>query len=120
MSFPATYNIRYYKGDLYQFLIRPKTGTGEPFPISDSTHDAFFYISTQRGGSAVNTVVASASIVEGNVLATIQPSVGNSLNGNTQYFYDVSVRGKSPNNNQVYTLITGTLSVTLDITGPTT
>jgi hypothetical protein len=123
LSFPGTFNIRYYKGDLYQFTIRPKQSTGEPFPISSETHNAFFYISTQRGVSTAQlsntpTIVAQATIVGGNVLATIPPSVGNTLTANVPYFYDVSIQGKGSNSNQVYTLVTGTLSVTFDITGP--
>jgi hypothetical protein len=120
LSFPATFNIRYYKGDLYQFVVRPKRSTGDPFPISSDTHNAFFYISSQRGGTLGQTIIASATIQGGNIIATISPSVGNNLNANTQYFYDVSVQGKPPNSNQVYTLLTGTLSLTADITGPQT
>lgn len=120
MSFPGTFNIRYYKGDLYQFTIRPKQSTGEPFPISSSTHNAYFYISPQRGGPINETIIASATIDGGNVVATIFPSVGNTLSAAAPYFYDVSIQGKAPNNNQIYTLVTGTLAVTFDITGPVT
>lgn len=118
MSFPASFNIRYYKGDLYQFVIRPKRSTGEPFPISSATHNAYFYIAPQRGGPLAQTVIASAVIQGGNITATIFPSVGSNLNPNVQYFYDVSVQGKPPNSNQLYTLLTGSLTVTADITGP--
>lgn len=117
MSFPATFNIKYYKGDLYQFVIRPKTSAGDPFPISDSTYNAFFYISTSRGGSSGNTIVASAAISEGNVVCTIFPSVGNTLPASNQYFYDISIQRIS-DPNQLFTLLTGTLSITADITAP--
>jgi hypothetical protein len=120
LSFPGTFNIRYYKGDLYQFTIRPKQSTGAPFPISSTTHNAYFYISPQRGGPLGQTIVGSAVIEGGNVVATIVPSIGNTLTANVPYFYDVSIQGKPPNNNQIYTLVTGTLSVTFDITGPQT
>jgi hypothetical protein len=120
LSFPGTFNIRYYKGDLYQFTIRPKQSTGAPFPISSTTHNAYFYISPQRGGPLGQTIVGSAVIEGGNVVATIVPSIGNTLTATTPYFYDVSIQGKPPNNNQIYTLVTGTLSVTSDITGPQT
>lgn len=117
MSFPATFNIRYYQGDFYQFVIRPKTSAGEPFPISDTTHNAYFYISSSRGGNSTATIEASATITNGNVVATILPSVGNQLNQSTSYFYDVSIE-KKENNTELYTLVTGTISVTADITGP--
>lgn len=117
MSFPAIYNIQYYKGDVYQFVIRPKQANGDPFPISDSTHNAFFRISTSRGGPIANTRNAQAVIENGNIIATIVPSLGSALSATTPYFYDVSVQGKPPNSDQIYTLLTGTLTVTQDITG---
>lgn len=116
MSFPATFNISYYKGDLYQFVIRPKTSTGDPFPISDTTHNAYFYISTTRGGSSTSTIQGSAAIQNGNVVVTIVPSIGNQLS-QPSYFYDVSVE-KKDNNTELYTLVTGTISITSDITRP--
>lgn len=117
MSFPATFNIRYYKGDFYQFVIRPKTSTGDPFPISDTTHNAYFYISSSRGGNSSSTIQASAQIDNGNVVATILPSIGNQLSQSTTYFYDVSVE-KKEDNTELYTLVTGNISVTADITRP--
>jgi hypothetical protein len=117
MSFPATFNIQYYKGDIYQFVIRPKQSNGDPFPIDDTTHNAFFRIAPSRGGSIGNTRTASAIIEEGNIVATILPSVGNALTATTPYFYDISVQGKPPNSDQVYTIVTGSLTVTQDITG---
>lgn len=116
MSFPATYNINYYKGDLYQFVIRPKNSAGDPFPISSSTHDAYFRVSTSRGGSAGDTNELSATIVDGNITVTIQPSdsLGSSA---TSYLYDVSVQKKT-DAQEIYTLLTGTISVTKDITDP--
>lgn len=118
MSFPATYNIRYYKGDLYQFVIRPKNSAGDPFPISNTTHNVYFYISTTRGAATgENTITAAASIVDGNIVASIRPSDSSSLSANTSYFYDISVE-KITDSNEVYTLLTGTISVTADITEP--
>jgi len=117
MSFPANFNIRYYKGDIYQFVIRPKTSAGDPFPISDSTHEAYFYASIARGGSQENTIILNASIVGGNVTATILPSDVSKFNQGNNYFYDVSVV-KTTNPDEVYTLLTGLLSITPDITEP--
>lgn len=116
MSFPATYNIRYYEGDIYQFVIRPKDSAGDPFPISDTTHDAHFYVSTARGGSASATTELTATIVSGNVVATIQPSDSLGVSA-TSYIYDVSVQNKT-DAQQIYTLLTGSISVTRDVTEP--
>jgi hypothetical protein len=117
ISFPATYAIRYYEGDLYQFVIRPKDSAGDPFPISAATHDAYFFASTARGGSASATVELSATIVDGNVVATIEPSDNLGVSA-TSYIYDVSVKNKT-NNQEIYTLLTGTISITRDVTEPT-
>lgn len=117
MSFPATYNIRYYKGDLYQFVIRPKTSAGEIYPIDDATYFAYFRISTQRGGASGDTVSANTSIGDNSVTCELRPSIGNSLVPGTTYFYDVSIEDKA-DSNIVYTLLTGTITVTGDITTP--
>ena len=117
MSFPGNYNIRYYRGDLYQFVIRPKTSAGEIYPIDSSTYFAYFRISTQRGGSSGNTIVANTSISDNAVTCELRPLIGNSLTPGTTYFYDVSIQDQS-DSNIVYTLLTGTISVTGDITTP--
>ena len=117
MSFPATYNIRYYKGDLYQFVIRPKTSAGEIYPIDDTTYFAYFRISTQRGGVSGSTFLANTSIGDNSVTCELRPSTGNSLVPGTTYYYDVSIEDQV-NSNIVYTLLTGSITVTGDITTP--
>lgn len=117
MSFPATYNIRYYKGDLYQFVIRPKTSAGDIYPIDSATYDAYFRISTARNISASATVSGNTSIGDNAVTCELRPSVGGSLTPGTTYYYDVSIEDKL-DSNIVYTLLTGTITVTGDITEP--
>jgi hypothetical protein len=113
MSFPATYNIRYYKGDLYQFVIRPKTSAGEIYPV-DETYDSFFRISTQRSPTTAATIAADSSIGDNAITCELRPATGNSLVPGTTYFYDVSIQLKE-NSAIVYTLLTGTITVTGDI-----
>lgn len=117
MSFPATYNIRYYKGDLYQFVIRPKTSAGDIYPIDSATYYAYFRISTERNGASGSTISGNTSIGDNAVTCEIRPSVGNSLTPGTTYYYDVSIEDQS-DPNIVYTLLTGTISITGDITTP--
>ena len=117
MSFPATYNIRYYKGDLYQFVIRPKTSAGEIYPIDSATYDAYFRISTARNISASATVSGNTSIGDNAVTCELRPSIGNNLVPGTTYYYDVSIQDQT-DANIVYTLLTGTITVTGDITTP--
>ncbi len=117
MSFPATYNIRYYQGDLNQFVIRPKTSAGEIYPVSDATYFAYFRISTSRNGLSAGTISANTSISDNAITCELRPSVGNSLTPGTTYFYDVSIEDQD-DSNIVYTLLTGTITVTGDITIP--
>lgn len=62
MAFPATYNIQYYKGDTYQFVIKPKDSTGNPFVMPASEYTANFYIATSRGDAPTQSLSGSASI----------------------------------------------------------
>ena len=118
MSFPATYNIRYYKGDLYQFVIRPKTSAGEIFPVTSAVYDAYFRIDTERGRTDGNGIEASAAIDYNSVTCTIFPVVGNTLSSGTTYFYDVSIESKT-DPGIIYTLLTGTITITADIAAGT-
>ena len=117
MSFPATYNIRYYKGDLYQFVVRPKTSAGDIYPIDDTTYFSYFRISTERNGPAGSTIEANTSISDNAVTCELRPSIGNNLVPGTTYYYDISIQDQS-DSNVVYTLLTGTITVTGDITTP--
>lgn len=114
MSFPATYNIQYYQGDTYQFVIRPKTSAGEIFPVTSTVYDAYFRIDTQRGRTDGLGIEASASIGDNSIICTITPAIGNSLVSGTTYFYDVSIEDKT-DPNIIFTLLTGTIGITPDI-----
>jgi hypothetical protein len=114
MAFPANYNIQYYQGDTYQFIIRPKTSAGEIFPVTDTEYDAYFRIDIQRGREDGLGIEAPASIGDNSVTCTITPAVGNNLVAGTTYFYDVSIESKN-DPNAIFTLLTGTLVLTADI-----
>lgn len=114
MAFPATYNIQYYQGDTYQFVIRPKTSAGEIFPITSTVYDAYFRIDTERGRVDGSGIEASAAIDDNSVTCTIFPVIGNTLVAGTTYFYDVSIESKT-DPGIIYTLLTGTITITADI-----
>lgn len=116
MAFPATYNIQYYQGDTYQFVIRPKTSAGEIFPVTSALYDAYFRIDTQRGRVDGLGIDAIASIGDNLVNCTISPAIGNLLIAGTTYFYDVSIENKT-DPNIVFTLLTGTITITADVAG---
>lgn len=112
MAFPSTYNFNYYRGDTAQFVARPKNANdGSSFDLTGFT--ATFVIANQRGSagtqvSATATVNATTDIVT----CTISSSVGRNLLPGI-YVYDVQITSST----QVFTLLTGTLTVTDDISG---
>lgn len=124
MAFPGTYNINYYEGDTYEFKIYPKNSAGDTFEITD--YSAKFTIANGRGSTirinGENTTVTQyeclANINEdSSVTCIIPPAIGRNLVAGTSYVYDVQIRNTSAVPEKVYTLLTGTLSVTADVTG---
>jgi F0F1-type ATP synthase beta subunit len=114
MTFPATYNFDYYQGDTYEFLIRPKDSVGNNFDLTNYT--GLFTVATERGKPA--SIVGSAQTASvdtslSTVKCRISSTFGASLTGNS-YVYDVQI--KNPSTSAVFTLVTGTISVTRDIT----
>lgn len=117
MAFPATYNIQYYQGDTYQFVIRPKTSSGLVFPVDNATYNAYFRIDTQRGRTSGSGFAnGTTSISNDSVICTITPATGKTFDPQTVYFYDVSIESKT-NPDVVYTLLTGTINITSEVTG---
>lgn len=119
MAFPGTNNISYYKGDTHEFRIYPKNSAGGVFSLSDYGN-ATFKIAETRGDSGVATqVTAYASIHSSGTYITcaIAPGYGSEdLDAGTTYVYDVQVRKSATPYDQILTLITGTITVTDDVT----
>jgi hypothetical protein len=114
MAFPATYNFSYYRGDTNEFVIRPKNSDGSAFDLD--SYDAEFTIATARGAAtSVVQYEAQAVVDDVNnlVTCTILPSLGAQLAPGT-YVYDVQIDASA---SEVFTLLTGTISVTEQITG---
>jgi hypothetical protein len=113
MAFPGSYNFNYYRGDTAEFVIRPKTANGSAFDLTGFTAD--FFIANTRGPAPTQSYEAQA-VVDGSadtVTCTILPGVGRSLPAGT-YVYDVQIDSGAT---LVYTLLTGSITVTDDITG---
>lgn len=127
MAFPGTYNFSYYKGDTYEFKIYPKNSDGTAFNLSsfadtESEDNARFFVSTERGLPGVeNQIECSAQIVtelsDTYILCTITPGQGSSMNAGTQYVYDVEIRKTVEGSPYILTLVTGSISVTDQVTG---
>jgi hypothetical protein len=112
MAFPGSYNFSYYRGDTNQFVIRPKNASGSSFDLTG--YSAQFFIANRRGSTGTQyeaqAVVDTANDL---VTCTILPGVGRSLAAGT-YVYDVQITTGSAN---IVTLLTGSITVTDDITG---
>lgn len=112
MAFPGTYNFSYYRGDTAEFVIRPKTSSGAAFPLTGYSAD--FFIANRRGSTGTQyEAQAVVNTVDSLVTCTILPGTGRNLSPGT-YVYDIQINNGS---NQIYTLLTGTITVTDDITG---
>lgn len=113
MAFPGLYNFSYYKGDTFQFVIRPKNPNGENFDLVGYT--AEFFIATSRGDNPTFSIEADAVVnsVSDIVTCTILPAVGSQLDAGS-YVYDVQISSSAE---VVYTLLTGTITVTEQVTG---
>jgi hypothetical protein len=114
MAFPANYTINYYQGDTFQFVIRPKSSAGDVFPVTAEEYNAYFRIDIERGREDGSGINAQTSIGDNSITCTITPTVGNLLSPANTYFYDVSIESKV-DSSIVYTLLTGTISITADI-----
>ena len=110
MAFPATYNISYYSGDTYQFVIKPKNSDGSSYNIASTIYTPKFYISTSRNGSAGDTIEASATIssssysIVGKVLTDNVATLSTSTTHNYIIGDSVSVSGVDDTFNGNYTV----------------
>ena len=115
MAFPGTYNFSYYRGDTYQFVIRPKNANGSTMSLDAYEGNEIFTIANRRGSTGTQ-VNATAVIDTANdlVTCTIEPSQGRQLIAGTTYVYDVQIDNGA---GVIYTLLTGSITVTDDVSG---
>jgi len=113
MAFPNTYNINYYEGDTYEFNISPKNSDGSAYDLTGFLPT--FTIASTRGPAPDFSIaaVSSKNSTGTTILCEITPTVGRQLIAGTQYVYDVQISSGS----KTFTLLTGTISVTADVTG---
>jgi hypothetical protein len=122
MAFPGTYNFNYYKGDTFEFRVYPKDSAGGTFPLSQFVSPngvTKFTIAPSRG--------ATTGLIEGYteisndqtfILCAITPTNGAALTAGTNYVYDVEIARTSATYDFVYTLLTGNITVTEQVTQP--
>lgn len=115
MAFPGTYNFNYYRGDTFDFIVRPKDASGNAFDLDGYT--ALFTIANFRGPDATSVYEGTAVVntVDNIVTCTITSGIGRNLLPSIAWVYDVQIT----NDVNTYTLLNGGITVTDDITGAT-
>jgi hypothetical protein len=115
MAFPNELNINYYKGDTQEFAIYPKKTDGSEFSMTGYTPR--FTIAAERGSSSVISAYAAVdSLNSAKLLCVIRPADGAQLTPGTTYYYDVEISKSGVPYPFVYTILTGTISVTEQVT----
>jgi hypothetical protein len=122
MAFPGTFDINYYRGDTYEFKIYPKDASGAAFPLTgyDLAQGAKFTISTKRGLDGLADQIqayAAISADRTHISCAILPANGTAMTAGTNYVYDIEISKTGTPYNLVTTLLTGTISVTNQVTG---
>jgi hypothetical protein len=122
MAFPGTYNFNYYKGDTFEFRVYPKDSAGGTFPLSQFVSPngvTRFTIAPSRGATS-GTIQGYAEISNDQtfILCAVTPTNGASMTPGTPYVYDVEIARTSANYDFVYTLLTGNITVTEQVTPP--
>jgi hypothetical protein len=113
MAFPGTYNFNYYRGDTAQMVIRPKTANGSAFNLTGYTAEYTLADSRNNGSPQYSAgITAVVNTVSNIVTATITPTGGRALEAGS-YVYDIQIT----NGIEIYTVLTGVITVTNDITG---
>jgi hypothetical protein len=117
LAFPGTYNFSYYKGDTFELEVYPKLADGAPFNLEG--YSSAFTISLARGEKGdANKIVAQSQISADNthVSCAITPSDSAILPQGTTLVYDIEVSDSTATTYPlIYTLLTGTITVTEDI-----
>lgn len=125
MAFPGELNINYYKGDTHEFKVYPQETNGSIFYLNDY-NNATFTIATERGANPTATesmptgkMFGHASIDGSGTYITcaITPENGELMDSSVTYVYDVQVYAPgSGTYDKIFTLLTGSISVTDDVT----
>lgn len=120
MAFPGTFNINYYKGDTYEFSIYPKNSSGATFDLTSYSSDsATFTIAESRGSAGSGTQLTGYAVLSDDktyIRCAIRPTDGEALNAAKTYVYDVQISDNANPYPYIYTLLTGTISITEQVT----
>jgi hypothetical protein len=120
MAYPGSYNFNYYQGDTLEFKVYPKTSTGASLP-GLSGYTPKFTVATSRGTDATTIIPCYSRIVTDDgltyVLCAITPDI---ILASGTWVYDVEIsKAQESPYSLVYTLLTGNISVTQQVTSGT-
>jgi uncharacterized repeat protein (TIGR02543 family) len=119
MAFPGELNINYYKGDTHEFKVYPQKTDGSIFYLDDYSN-ATFTIAEIRGEAGLSGQIngsARISLDGTNITCAITPENGKLMDPEKTYVYDVQVYKQGSNTyDYVFTILTGSISVTDDVT----
>lgn len=122
MAFPGTYNFSYYKGDTFEFRVYPKDSAGGTFPLSQfiSPNGVTKFTIALSRGATTGLIEGYAQISNDQtfILCAITPANGATLTAGTSYVYDIEIARSTAPYDFVYTLLTGNISVTEQVTRP--
>ena len=115
MAFPGTYNFDYYRGDTHEMVVSPKNSDGSNFDLTD--YAAQYTIANVRGSTGTQyPQTTSVNTTLDTITCTIVAEDGRDLVPGT-YVYDVQITNTTANPDVIFTVLTGTITVTDDITG---
>jgi uncharacterized repeat protein (TIGR02543 family) len=125
MAFPGELNINYYKGDTYEFKIYPQKNDGSIFQLHEYSNTTFT-IATERGSNPTGTTLMPTGKIFGHasidgdgtyITCAITPENGAVMDSDRTYVYDVQIYAPgSSTYDKIFTLLTGSISVTDDVT----
>jgi len=122
MAFPGELNINYYKGDTYEFNIYPKLAGGSAMDLTG--YIVQFNIGEARGATnliqshAVIPTLTGGEDFPNYVQCAITPAAGAQLDPTKTYYYDVEITKVALPYPYTYTLLTGTISITDQVSRP--
>lgn len=120
MAFPGELNINYYKGDTYEFKVYPQKTDGSVFQLSDYSNATFTIAESRGPSSETNAHIFGHASIDGSgtyITCAITPGNGLVMDSSKTYVYDVQIYTQGPGTyDKVYTLLTGSISVTDDVT----
>lgn len=120
MAFPATHNFNYYMGDTHEFRIYPKDASGDTFPLAQ--YNSVRFTLAERRGTPLSTdsprvsCYATFSNDQTYVLCAITPENAAFLDPTKSYVYDVEIYKAGAPYDSVHTLLTGSVSITDQVT----